>query len=144
MTRIGPRGPLISIALVREDGESIYIVYQDKAKDPWVQANVLPILWSIPSPLPGMAYLEPHGGDGPHRLAHFLKDDPRPYIVTDWPDDVAYFCRAIMLEPGKMAAIPSLRFEVVRVDAYPTDVPGAADGLRVAPNSSLLPSSPNR
>lgn len=135
-------GPLISLALVREDGESIYLVYQQTAKDPWVQKNVLPILWDIPSPMPGMAYElgEDQSGEwqpqpraprmtpqveGAHRIANFLKGDDRPYIITDWPDDVRYFCGTVITAPGEMVSIPSLRFEVVRVDAYPSVVPGA-------------------
>lgn len=120
-------GPLISLALVREDNEALYIVYQETAEVPWVRENVLPHLWSIPSPIPGMAYRVVTPDAGADIIAHFLAGDERPYIVTDWPADVAYFCNAVLLtaEPGKMAPIPSLRFEVVRVDAYPTTVKGA-------------------
>ena len=46
-------GELISLALVREDGESIYLVYPDLPEyGAWVKEHVVPIIWSIPSPLP--------------------------------------------------------------------------------------------
>lgn len=137
-------GPLISLALVREDLESLYLVYRDEAEDPWVQENVIPKLWSIPSPMPGMAHnltgshqlvrLQPAPAEpirmpshemGARIIASFLEGDDRPYIVADWPDDIAYFCRAVMTGPGHMATMKNLRFEMTRVLSYPTDLPGA-------------------
>lgn len=114
-------GPLISLALVREDGASVYGVVSDQASDPWVQENVLPIL-------------EPHadsrfGTIGPALLAKliadFLRGDGNPIIITDWPADIRYFCGLIEFPGGQMAAIPHLKFELHRVDAYPTTLPGA-------------------
>ena len=124
-------GELISLALVREDGESIYLVYElsdDTEIDPWVSDNVLPIVWSIPSPLPGMAYKinQIEGArQGARLIANFLAGDTHPMIISDWPDDIAYFCKAVITGPGEMASIPRLAFQVIRVDAYPTDVEGA-------------------
>lgn len=115
-------GPLLSLALIREDNEAIYIIYQDqldKVKDPWVKENVLPIIMNIPSPIPGMAYWTNHE-TGAHIIAQLLHGDPDPVIITDWPDDVAYFCKAIMTGPGMMVNIPGLKFEVRRVDAWPS------------------------
>ena len=121
-------GELLSLGLVREDKESLYLVYSDNVKfvtDPWVKENVVPILWSIPSPMPGMAYTVTSQKDGANRIADFLRGDLSPYIITDWPDDISYFCRSIITGPGMMAPIRSVRFELARVDAYPTDLPGA-------------------
>lgn len=117
-------GPLISMALVREDRESIYLVYSEKAENLWVQANVLPILWSIPSPLPGMAYRVTHR-EGADLIANFLSGDPNPHIITDWPDDVACFCKAVITAPGEMISLPGVSFSIVRVNAYPTKLHGA-------------------
>jgi hypothetical protein len=120
-------GELISLALVRHDGESLYLVYPEPRNGykSWVWENVVPILWSIPSPLPGMAYKLENKQEGALRIAEFLKNDPDPMIITDWPDDIKYFCNAVITGPGTMANIPRFKFDMNRVDAYPTTLPGA-------------------
>ena len=119
-------GELISLALVREDGESIYLVYPDLPEyGEWVSKNVMPIIWNIPSPLPGMAYKLPDKEEGAYIIANFLKGDPHPVIVSDWPDDIRYFCQAIITGPGMMAAIDNIVFQMVRVNAYPTTLENA-------------------
>ena len=40
----GHDGPLLSIAMVRGDGYSLHVQVNQEAKDPWVIANVLPIM----------------------------------------------------------------------------------------------------
>lgn len=113
-------GALISLALVREDGNSVSYVVQDWADDPWVQANVIPILWKANASTrlwtPEEAAMD---------VARFLEHDDEPLIIADWPADIRYFCGLIEFPGGNMAPIPSLRFEVARVDAYPTTLPGA-------------------
>lgn len=131
----GVGGDLLSVALVREDGPSFYAVLSAHAKDEWVKTNVVPHLYNVPTPLKthniqgwygdrqdrGFRYHMTVGED----LAEFLKGDPAPHIISDWPDDIRYFCQAIITGPGEMVAIPHLTFEVMRVDAYPTTLPGA-------------------
>lgn len=120
-------GELISLALVREDGESLYYVYPEP-KDgykPWVKENVVPILWSIPSPMPGMAYKLDRGA-APSYIAAFLREDPGPIvIVTDWPDDIKYFCQEVITGPGMMINRDRFVFDMLRVNAYPTSLPNA-------------------
>jgi len=121
-------GALLSLALIREDNEAIYIVYEhnvDNAQDGWVCDNVLSILDSIPSPLPGMAYFVNSDKEASQLLEEYFARDLYPLVITDWPDDIAYICKALITGPGKMITLPSIRFEVVRVDAYPTEVRGA-------------------
>lgn len=116
-------GPLLSLALVREDGDSLYLVYTDHAaQQPWVRENVLPIMRAVPFPVT-VVKCRHHGGAV--RIAEFLLGDPAPHINTDWPDDIRYFCEAIITAPGQMVNIPHLSFEIHRVDAYPTTLPGA-------------------
>jgi len=118
-------GDLISLALVREDNECIYLVYPEPTEyGPWVKENVVPIIWSIPSPLPGMAY-NVDQESGARVIAKFLADDPNPVIITDWPDDIRYFCQAIITGPGMMINIPQVIFHMVRVNAYPTTLKDA-------------------
>lgn len=120
-------GELISLALVREDNESLYLVYPEPLDryDVWVQKNVIPILWDIPSPLPGMAYQLKSRKDGAFRIQQFLQGDSTPQIITDWPDDIKYFCQEIITGPGQMINIPQVTFLMARVDAYPTELKGA-------------------
>ena len=119
-------GELISLALVREDALSLYLVYPDlKEYGPWVKENVVPILWKIPSPTIIKAYEVKSIQEGARRIQSFLADDPHPVIITDWPDDIRYFCQAIITGPGMMINIPGLVFQMLRVDAYPTTLEGA-------------------
>ena len=115
-------GELISLALIREDQESFYNV-SDKLKqfdryDPWVAENVIPILRECPirptfTSGPALAYL----------VAGFLGDDPAPEIIADWPDDIAYLCKALITAPGQMIrSADRITFTIERVDAYPTSL----------------------
>lgn len=114
------------MALVREDGESIYLVYPDLPEyGDWVSENVVPIIWSIPSPLPGMAYKLESKEEGARHIHRFLAEDPHPVIITDWPDDIRYFCSAIITGPGMMVGLNNLVFQMLRVDAYPTTLENA-------------------
>ena len=119
-------GELISLALVREDGESLYLVYPDLDNyGAWVKENVVPIIWSIPSPLPGMAYKVASAEEGARRIAEFIGTDIEPVIITDWPDDIKYFCQAIITGPGMMVGLNNLIFQMLRVNAYPTTLENA-------------------
>lgn len=119
-------GPLISLALVREDGASVYYVMSEAAKDPWVRDNVLPFLWLLPVATAEMFSARPWDRTAAAMdIAWFLRDDAEPVIVTDWPADIRYFCDLIEFPKGQMAPIRSLRFEMLRVDAYPTALDGA-------------------
>lgn len=122
----GMNGELLSLALVREGGGGGYFIilpsWIKAAIDPWVAANVMPIitncaaapLWVTPEELP-------------HAIGRLFEEwaDPDPVIITDWPDDIKYFCQHIITGPGTMISARSLRFEMHRVDAYPTTLPGA-------------------
>lgn len=121
-------GALISIGLVREDGESLYIVYDWPTiiYGNWVKDNVVPILWDIPSPLPGGAYSVNTMEDGARIIADFLNQSKdTPVIITDWPDDIKYFCQALITAPGEMVDVPRILFDMVRVNSYPTSLKGA-------------------
>lgn len=123
-------GELISLALVREDLESLYIVYdRPKSVDPWVAENVIPLLWSSICPVYQEKPVVIYDGVGKVTaasiIASFLSGDNNPQIITDWPDDVKYFCDSIITGPGMMASIPRVSFQIIRCDAYPTAVVGA-------------------
>lgn len=120
----GHSGPLLSIALVREDGIGIHIEADVAATDPWVLANVVPLL-------------EQHDADDCTRVASdevggiirwFIGKCDHPIIVADSPVDIGRFCRAISTGPdGEWASAdyPHMTFEVHNVDCYPTTLEGA-------------------
>lgn len=121
-------GALLSLALVREDGKSLYVVYDPpESLGPWVAANVMPIMYSVPrSNAGGVDYYQASSlKTGAHLIAAFMAGDTDPTIITDWPDDIKYFCQAIITGPGEMIAVPGLKFQMQRVDAYPTTLHGA-------------------
>jgi hypothetical protein len=118
----GYRGELISLALVGEDGREMYLVTHrlPEPMNPWVKENVIPILFAEgTSPTSWRTDLF-----GP-QIERFLLGDTYPVIVADWPDDIRYFCECLIVGPGEMVNIPRIRFDVERVDAYPTDLRGA-------------------
>jgi hypothetical protein len=118
-------GELISMALIREDGASRYFVLsedEDRAMhaEPWVAENVIPIIHDCPvqpTELPRDMW--------GHEIAHFLRGDTEIIVTSDWPDDIRYFCQAIITGPGEMVNLPGISFQMFRVDAYPTAVEGA-------------------
>lgn len=119
-------GDLISLALVRDDGYSLYLVYPDlEDYGDWVKKNVIPILWDVPQSHMYEAYKLEKYEQGARMIQQFLEGDTHPVIVTDWPDDIRYFCQAIITGPGMMINIPGLVFQMLRVDAYPTALEGA-------------------
>lgn len=94
----GHGGPLLSIALVREDGRSIHIGVLMEARDPWVVENVVPIMGR-------------HGA-----------------TFADSPVDIGRFCSALTTSPlggWASAEYPLMTFEVHNVDCYPTTLEGA-------------------
>ena len=116
-------GALISLALVREDGASLYLVYGLPAEPVgFVRDHVQPKLESVPDRVP-VHRVNP--SQGAYAIEAFLRGDAEPQIIADWPDDVRLCCQALMIEPGVMADIDRLRFEIHRVDPYPTELAGA-------------------
>jgi len=118
-------GELLSLALVRADGDALYLRYPEPAKlGPWVAENVWPIMDDVPA---GRDVHRVTQAEGAKLIADFFaaRSGSVPYIITDWPDDVRYLCQAVITGPGQMAAIPRMQFDIVRVDAYPTTLDGA-------------------
>ena len=116
-------GQLLRLAIVAEDDRSLYLINRDGSPESeWVLENVWSpdVLFKVPT-----RYTYTNLERFPFYIAEFLDGDPDPIIVTDWPDDISYFCRSVITGPGQMAQIPSLKFEMHRVDAYPTTLEGA-------------------
>jgi hypothetical protein len=113
-------GELISLALACEDGSELYVAQHCQKPGPWVSLNVMPILHCE-----GAEPIWIDRSDFGHAIFAYLARDINPSIVADWPDDISYFCKAMITGPGQMVAISTLRFDLARIDAYPTTLPGA-------------------
>jgi hypothetical protein len=125
----GMGGELLSLALVCENAtrHSLYLVREWMPNvEPWVAQNVLPIIHAdTNAPGPRIVLVTPVS-EWASAIESILEGDNDVTIVTDWPDDIKYFCELIITGPGTMINVrPSIKFEMHRVDAYPTNLPGA-------------------
>lgn len=118
----GHNGPLLSIALVREDGESVYSRTTNKAEDLWVQENVVGVMYEAPT----SCVMMPEDSVG-HDLRLLMDGDDSPTVIADSVVDIARFCRAISTAyDGSWCSVNgTVRFEVHDVNAYPTRLEGA-------------------
>lgn len=118
----GYRGDLISMALTATDGRELYLLTHRLPMEviPWVKDHVIPVLFADGTD-PIVWRTDLFGA----QIAEFLRGDPLPHIVSDWPDDIRYLCECLITGPGEMVNIPALRCDVERADAYPTNLPGA-------------------
>ena len=120
----GHNGPLLSIAMARQDGQSLHIEVIEEAKDPWVIANVLPNMSEHKAQQSYHCFPDQVGD----MLRHFLGECQNPTIIADSPVDIGRFCRAISTgDDGGWAStsFPQMTFIVRNVDCYPTALKGA-------------------
>ncbi|MBA3676020.1 MAG: hypothetical protein H0W74_01280 [Sphingosinicella sp.] len=112
-------GELISLALVPEQGdEELYLVLPlPETLHPWVERHVVPYLDTIPAGFPGGRTTRISAAA---EIAYYLQGDSNPMIVADWPDDIGYFCHLLVTEPGDMAPVGSLQFELLRNPGFST------------------------
>jgi len=111
-------GALLSLALVPDDGEELYLTLDwDGALEPWVERHVVPYLDTVPDALtsPRLSRV-----DGARTLAHYLAGDRDPLIVADWPEDIALLNALLVTGPGMMAEVPRLRFEFLALTGFST------------------------
>ena len=83
----------------------------------WVERNVLPYLDSVAETLvsPRMSR-----ADAARTISHYFAGDPDPLIVADWPEDIALFNALLVMGPGVMAEVPSLRFQFMPLSGFST------------------------
>ena len=120
----GHNGPLLSIAMVRADGRSLYVKTDAIAHDLWVIENVLPIMDSHHADLSWRV----HPRDVGTPLRGFIGDCRNPTFIADSPVDIGRFCRAISTgEDGRWhsTGYPGMTFIVRNVNCYPTTLEGA-------------------
>lgn len=100
-------GNLISMALVRDNHNFFYEVVHHTVTDPWVAENVVPVLDQYPISMDEFRA----------ELCNFLFQFPDGvHIIADWPDDIAYFTKALLTGPGTRINTPPLTMEIVRSD----------------------------
>lgn len=119
----GHNGPLLSIALVREDGDSIHIQANVAAMDIWVMRNVLPLMDQHQAQRSVKVYHNEVGG-----VIRAFIGDCDPTFIADSPVDIGRLCQALSTaDDGAWASVnyPLMTFEVHNIDCYPTDLPGA-------------------
>lgn len=123
----GHNGPLISIAIVREDSFSAYYITRHGAREKWVRENVMPRLRGV-GENPAIMLDNLRENTVGHLLLDFLKGDEEPLIYADSPVDVARFTGLISTNAAgeyQYVDIPLLQFAVFDIDVYPTPLPGA-------------------
>jgi hypothetical protein len=111
-------GALLSLALVPEDGEELYLTLDwDGVLEGWVERNVIPYLDMVPDPLVSPRLSR---ADAARTIAHYLAGDPDPLIVADWPEDIAQFNMLLVTGPGVMAEVSPLTFKFVELSGFST------------------------
>jgi hypothetical protein len=114
----GGGGSLLSLALVPDDGDELYLTLRtDEPITDWVQQHVVPYLDMVPEQL-SCPRLTPR--DAAHELERYLRHDREPVIVADWPEDVAYFCKLLVTEPGDMVELRNLTFRLTPMSNFST------------------------
>lgn len=109
-------GELISVAVV---DEAAGYFYQRLAVfefiNPWVMVNVMPHVAEMPE-------LTKH--DFQTKLEEFLMAYPAVHIISDWPEDLKWFCEMLITGPGERINTPPITFEILRdLDTVPSKVP---------------------
>ena len=111
-------GELLSLALVPDDGEELYLTLDWKGPlEQWVERHVLPYFDAVPESLvsPRMSR-----ADAARTVAHYLAGDSEPLIVADWPEDLALFNALLVTGPGVMAEVPAIRFQFMPLAGFST------------------------
>lgn len=111
-------GALLSLALVPDDGDELYLTLQaDEPVAAWVQQHVVPYLDSVPEQLSCPRLPRK---DAAHLLERYLRHDVEPLIVADWPEDIAQFCNLMITGPGDMIELRHVTFRLVPMSNFST------------------------
>ena len=102
-------GPLISLALVDENGREWYEVLRCVEPAPWVKENVIPALRKR--------------AIAPDRfrpsLARWLRHYDSVHVIATWPEDFVHFCAALVAGPGERFIVSPLTMELLVLDQQP-------------------------
>ena len=114
----GIGGALLSLALVPDDGDELYLTLQ--SPEPlldWVERHVTPYLDSVPEQLSCPRLTR---DDAAHALERYLGHDDEPVIVADWPEDIAHFCNLMVTGPGDMVEVRHVTFHLSPMSNFST------------------------
>lgn len=113
----GFQGKLMSMALVpsnTEDFEFYKELQLNDQLDPWVRENVVPHMFLDPCTYK----------DFQNHLAKYLREVGECKIVADWPDDIRYFCEALIVGPGQsLPLLSKITFQLDFSIRYNSEVP---------------------
>lgn len=103
-------GALISLALVPEDREALGFYAATYCADPmpWPAEHVIPMLCTEPM----------ERSEVTRKLADYLRCDPEPVIVANWPEDIAHLSLLMVTGPGRRFATPTLVFKLVDLPLF--------------------------
>ena len=103
-------GALISLALVPK-GRLLAPFYEAlpcPSPAPWVVEHVLPVLRTEAISRSEMSA----------KLSSYLRGDPEPVIVSDWPEDIAQLAMLMITGPGWRLPSPRLIFELLDLPLF--------------------------
>jgi hypothetical protein len=106
-------GPLISMALVPEEREALPFYEALPCADPvaWVVEHVLPVLQRRPISRTEMIA----------KLATYLRGDPEPIMIADWPEDIAHLALLMVTGPGWRMPSPRISFELLDLPLFDSE-----------------------
>jgi len=114
----GVGGELISLALVPDDGDELYLTLKTSAPlVEWVERHVVPYLDSVSEQLSCPRLTR---GDAAHALERYLRHDEDPLIVADWPEDIAHLCNLMITGPGDMIDTRQVTFRLAPMSNFST------------------------
>ena len=114
----GSGGELISLALVPDDGDDLYLTFKTSAPlVQWVERHVIPYLDTVPEQLscPRLSR-----EDAAQALERYLRHDEEPVICADWPEDIAQFCNLMITGPGDMIDVRHVIFRLAPMSNFST------------------------
>lgn len=100
-------GELISMALVAEDGREWYEVLPCPNPGKWIEDHVMPILGKEPIAKEQFQ----------SSLQQFLSQFESVHLISDWPEDIKFFCESLITGPGIGLNTPPLLMAVCRFNA---------------------------
>ena len=114
----GIGGALLSLALVPDDGDELYITLRTAEElVEWVDRHVVPYLDSVPEQL---SCPRLRREDAAEALERYLRHDEEPLIFADWPEDIAQFCNLMITGPGDMIDVRRLSFRLAPMSNFST------------------------
>jgi hypothetical protein len=114
----GNCGALLSLALVPDDGEELYVTLA--TEEPiveWVQRHVVPYLDTVPEQLtcPRLSRSDAAGA-----VERYLRHDDEAVIIADWPEDIAQFCNLMITGAGDMIDVRDVTFRLLPLSNFST------------------------